>query len=74
MNTTLRSGINKKYTTHKVVANFTNIFAQNVLELEDGTLIIINYGGTEVEIVERELVEFPETQIPALINATPEVA
>ena len=72
MNTKLRAGKNVKYTDHKVVANFTNGFAQNVLELEDGTLILISYSGTEVQIIERELFDNPETQIPALVNATEE--
>lgn len=58
--------------THKVVANFTNGFAQKVIELDDGTVLYISYGTTEVEVVKTEPLTNPATQIPAIVNATPE--
>lgn len=57
-----------------VVANFTNGFAENCLELSDGTLIFISYSGDSVRIVERELLTDPVNQIPAIVNATDEDA
>lgn len=67
----IRAGRNIKSTTHKVVANFTNGFAQNVIELESGTLLLISYHGDKVEIVERELISDP-AEITDIVNATPD--
>lgn len=64
----IRAGENIETTTHKVVANFTNGFAQNVYELEDGTLLFISYGNDEVQIVKRRLLNTPE-EIAAVVNA-----
>lgn len=71
MQTKLRPGKTISRKQYKVVANFTNGFAQNVLELEDGTLIFISYGGDEVRIEKRELLTDPVNQIPAIVNSTP---
>ena len=60
--------------THKVVAHFTNGFAQNVIELDDGTVLFINYHTTEVEVVKTQPFTDPAAEIPALINSLPEVA
>lgn len=72
MKTTIRPGKTISTKELEVVANFTNGFAENVLELSDGTLIFISYGGESVRIVERELLTDPATQIPAIVNATSE--
>jgi len=74
MKTTIRPGKTISTKELEVVANFTNGFAENVLELSDGTLISISYHGDRVKIVERELLTDPATQIPAIVNATPEDA
>lgn len=58
--------------THAVVAHFTNGFAQNVIELDDGTVLFINYGTTEVEVVKTVPLTDPATEIPAIVNATPD--
>ena len=39
----------------EVVSHFTNGFAENVLELKDGTIIFIGYHSDRVRIVERKL-------------------
>lgn len=54
--------------TLKVVNSFTNGFAQNVIELEDGTMLMINYGQTEVEVLKTEPLETPEAVL-AHINS-----
>lgn len=74
MNTKMRPGKTISTKELEVVANFTNGFAENVLELSDGTLIFISYGSESVRIVERELLTDPATQIPAIVNATAEDA
>lgn len=58
--------------THQVVANFTNGFAQNVIELDDGTVLYISYSGTEVEVVKTVPMVDPATEVPAIVNATPD--
>lgn len=70
MNTTIRAGKTISTKELAVVANFTNGFAENVLELSDGTLISISYHGDRVKIVERELLTNPASQVPAIVNAT----
>lgn len=40
----------KNIKTQKVIRNFTNYFAQNVYELEDGTTIYIDYSNDIVNI------------------------
>lgn len=40
----------KNIKTQKVIRNFTNYFAQNVYELEDGTTIYIDYSNRFVNI------------------------
>lgn len=40
----------KNIKTQKVIRNFTNYFAQNVYELEDGTAIYIDYSNDIVNI------------------------
>lgn len=72
MNTKIRPGKTISTKELAVVANFTNGFAENVLELSDGTLIMISYSGDRVQIIERELLTDPATQIPAIVNATEE--
>ena len=72
MNTKLTPSKVISRSTHQVVANFTNGFAQNVIELDDGTVLFINYGTTEVEVLKTEPLTDPATQIPAIVNATPE--
>lgn len=74
MNTTIRAGKTINTKELEVVANFTNGFAENVLELSDGTLIFISYHRDRVRIIERELLTDPSVQIPQIVNATPEVA
>ena len=51
MKTSIRAGKTIATKKLKVVANFTNGFAENVLELSDGTLIFIAYSGESVRIV-----------------------
>jgi hypothetical protein len=58
--------------THKVVANFTNGFAQNVIELDDGTVLYISYSGDSVEVVKTEPMTDPSVEVPAIVNATSE--
>ena len=58
--------------THAVVAHFTNGFAQNVIELDDGTVLYINYDTTEVEVVKTVPLTDLATEIPAIVNATPD--
>jgi len=72
MKTTMRPGKTVSTKELAVVASFTNGFAENVLELSDGTLIFISYNSDRVKIVERELLTDPATQIPALVNSLPE--
>lgn len=72
MKTTIRAAKTISTKELKVVANFTNGSAENVLELSDGTLVFIGDQGHRVRIVERELLTDPATQVPAIINATPE--
>jgi hypothetical protein len=71
MNTTIRAGKTISTKELSVVANFHNGFAENVLELSDGTLIYVSYSGDRVRIVERELLDDPATQVPAIVNKTP---
>lgn len=56
--------------THKVVANFTNGFAQNVIELDDGTVLYINYGGTEVEVVKTQPLNDVAMDVQNIVNST----
>lgn len=72
MNTSIRAGKTISTKELEVVANFTNGFAENCLELSDGTLIFISYSGDRVRVVERELLTNPVDQIPAIVNATEE--
>lgn len=76
MNTTNRQTIRAGKTVStkelEVVANFTNGFAEHVMELSDGTLIFIGYNEDRVKIVERELLTDPSTEVPAIVNATDE--
>lgn len=62
-----------KRTTHKVIANFTNGFAQNVIQLDNGMILFINYSGDQVEILETEPldVENDPMAIPRLVNSLP---
>lgn len=71
MNTSIRSGLTISSKKLEVVANFTNGFAQNMIELSDGTLIVIDYGGDCVEIIERKLTDDPQEIVNA-INSLPE--
>lgn len=72
MNTSIRAGKTISTKELAVVANFTNGFAENVLELSDGTLIYIAYSGDRVRIVERELLTDPSVQVPQIINSLQE--
>lgn len=74
MNTTMRPGKTISTKELSVIANFTNGFAENVLELSDGTLIFISYSGDRVRIIEREILNDMATQVPAIVNATEEDA
>lgn len=40
--------INKKHKTIKVIRNWSNGFAENCYELEDGTTIYISYNNDEI--------------------------
>lgn len=75
MNTTNRASIKpgKTISTKElaVTANFTNGFAEHVMELTDGTLIYISYNEDRVRIVERELIKDPQ-EITNVINSTPD--
>lgn len=74
MNTTNRQTIRAGKTIStkelEVVTNFTNGFAEHVMELSDGTLIYISFNEDSVRIVERELLTDPSVQVPQIINAT----
>ena len=72
MNTSIRAGKTISTKELAVVANFHNGFAENVLELSDGTLIYIAYSGDRVRIVERELLTDPSVQVPQIINSLQE--
>ena len=74
MNTSIRAGKTVSTKELAVVANFTNGFAENVIELSDGTLIYIAYSGDRVRIVERELLTNPSVQVPQIVNSIPEEA
>lgn len=69
MNQSIRAGKTISTSEMKVVANFTNGFAENVLELSDGTLVYISLYGDRVRIVERELLNDPATKVPELVNS-----
>lgn len=74
MNTSIRAGKTKSTKELKVMAHFSNGFAETVYELSDGTLIFISYHNDRVRIVERELLseDFTEQaiQIQNIINST----
>lgn len=72
MNTSLTKSKVVSRTTHQVVANFTNGFAQNVIELDDGTVLYISLGGDSVEIVRTTPLVDPAVEVPAIVNATDE--
>lgn len=72
MNTKLTTSKVTSRSTHKVVANFTNGFAQNVIELDDGTALYISYDGTEVEVLKTVPMTDPTTEILAIVNASKE--
>lgn len=57
-------------TTLKVRANFTNGFAENVLELEDGTLLFISYDGSRVTM--KKTIPITPDEIMELVNSTEE--
>lgn len=57
-----------------VVAHFTNGFAEDVIELSDGTLIFKSFSGDSVRIVERELIGDDPMAIQNIVNSTPEEA
>lgn len=71
MKTTMSAGKTISTKELKVVANFTNGFAEHALELSDGTLIFISYHGDRVRIVEREKLDTPQDVINA-VNVTEE--
>lgn len=62
--------------TLKVVANFTNGFAQNVIELEDGTVLFISYSGDEVKVQQTVPLdqENMQAEIAAIVNNSDEDA
>jgi hypothetical protein len=61
--------------TLRVVANFTNGFAQNVIELEDGTVLFISYSGDEVKVQQTTPIDMDDpTAISKIVNATDEDA
>lgn len=70
MNTKLTPSKTISRSTHQVVANFTNGFAQNVIELDDGTILFISYSGDQVEIVKTEPLTDPSVDVPTIVNAT----
>ena len=72
MNTKLTPSKVISRSTHEVVANFYNGFAQNVIELDDGTVLYISYHGDKVEIVKTVPMTDPSVEVPAIVNATPE--
>lgn len=74
MKTTIRAGKTLSTKELEVVANFTNGFAENVIELSDGTLIYTSFNGDSVRIVERELLTDPSVQIPQIVNSIKEEA
>lgn len=57
--------------TYKVIANFTNGFAQNVIELEDGTVLFISYDGSEVTMKKTMPITTDE-EFMQIINSTEE--
>ena len=57
--------------TLKVEANFTNGFAQNVIALEDGTRLFIDYSGDSVTVEKTEPLNDPQ-EITSLVNSIPE--
>lgn len=71
MQTTISAGKTISTKELKVIANFTNGFGENALELSDGTLIFISLYGDRVRLVEREKLDTPQDVINA-VNATEE--
>lgn len=55
----------------KIVRSFTNGFAQQVYELEDGTMLFIDYHETKVEIVATKPLSNP-FELVSLLNSLPE--
>lgn len=76
MNTTNRETIRPGKTIStkelEVVANFTNGFSEHVMELSNGTLIVVGFNEDYIRIIEREVLTDPFTQIPQIVNATEE--
>ena len=62
--------------TLAVVANFTNGFAQNVIELEDGTVLFISYSGDQVKVQQTVPLdqENMQAEIAAIVNSSDEDA
>ena len=66
-----------KVTSRETVAiteTFTNGFAQKVIKLENGLHIYINYGETEVELVQHDTTPLEPQEITDIINNTEEEA
>lgn len=72
MKTSIRPGKTLSTKELKVIAHFSNGFAEDTYELSDGTLIYISYHSDRVRIVERELMTDPAAEVPAIVNASQE--
>lgn len=72
MKTTLTPSRVTSTKTLNVVANFTNGFAQNVIELEDGTVLYINYSGTEVTVQQTVPMQDVAMEVQAIVNTAVE--
>lgn len=70
MKTSLSPAKVTKRTQHQVIASFTNGFAQDVIELDNGMRLFISYGGESVTIEHTEPITDPQ-QITDIINNTP---
>lgn len=70
MNTKLTPSKVTSEKTLAVVANFTNGFAENVIELEDGTVLYISYSGTSVRVQQTTPLQDVAMEVQQIVNAS----
>ncbi len=70
MNTKLTPSKVTSEKTLAVVANFTNGFAENVIELEDGTVLYISYSGDSVRVQQTTPLQDVAMEVQQIVNAS----
>ena len=70
MNTKLTPSKVTSEKTLAVVANFTNGFAENVIELEDGTVLYISYSGDSVRVQQTTPLQDVALEVQQIVNAS----